>query len=100
MVLLPGSSGRFSVQTRQREDYEPADRPVKFYEFLLCIMTQALVGVGRYLHIAPAMPAAIMSIALLMAISLWKLLVPPRFSATRGAFLLAGVICIALLFPP
>jgi hypothetical protein len=37
------------------------------------------------------------SIALLMGMSLWKLLVPPRFSATRCAFILIGLLSIVLL---
>lgn len=85
------------MQTRRREDYEPADRPVRFYESLLSIVTLLLVLAALYTHFSAAMPAAAASITVLMVVSLWKLLTPPRFSATRGGFVVACLIFIVVL---
>jgi hypothetical protein len=44
--------------------------------------------------------AAAVSIALFIALALGKLLVPPRFSATRSAFVFIGLLCLFLLWNP
>jgi drug/metabolite transporter (DMT)-like permease len=81
-------------------DYEPADRPIRWYEFALCLVTQLLVFACRWTPNPLLEYTAIASTTALMATALWKLLLPPRLSATRCAFVLIGLIGIVLLFLP
>jgi hypothetical protein len=85
MALLPPSGRRVSVHTQQREDYEPVDKAARLYEKLVCLAAQLLtIGVVGT-HNRPVGLAAAASAVLLIALSLRKLLVPPRFSKrTRG----------------
>ena len=82
----------------RHEPYEPADRPVRFYELALCLVIQLLLLVEQRTQSYPLKLATALSLALLLALSLWKLLVPPRFSATRSAFVLVSLIGLFLLF--
>lgn len=82
----------------RHEPYEPADRPVRFYELALCLVIQLLLLVEQRTQSYPLELATALSLALLLALSLWKLLVPPRFSATRSAFVLVSLIGLFLLF--
>ncbi len=95
------------------ERFEPVEKPVKWQEFLLCFITQFLTHLATQMHSPVAQTAALVSVAVLMGISLWLLLAPPRFSATRGSFILAGwfasyssltlscgLLCLLLLHMP
>ncbi len=82
------------------ERFEPVDKPVKWQEFLLCFITQFLTYWATQTHSPVAQTAALVSVAVLMGISLWLLLAPPRFSATRGSFILVGLLCLLLLLDP
>lgn len=85
------------VDTEQRQAFEPAERPVQIYESALCFATQLLAFATLWTHNRLVEIVAASAVALLLAMSLWKLLSPPRLSATRCAFLLIGIVCIALL---
>lgn len=100
MSLLLSGSRRFGVYTQQGEEFEPVDKPVRFYETLLCFTAQLLIFGALETHYRAAELAATASVALLLAVSLWKLLVPPRLSVTRCAFVCIGLICVVLLFVP
>jgi hypothetical protein len=88
------------LQTQPHEPsvpYEPTDRPVRFYELVVCFVAQVLLLAEQKTHSQGVELAAMSSFALLLALSLWKLLVPPRYSTTRCAFVLIGVLCLVLL---
>ncbi len=82
----------------QREEFEPADKPVRFYETMLCATADALLFVDRLADTRVVELAATAPAVVLIAVSLWRLLVPPRFSVTRCAFVLVGLLCLVLLF--
>ncbi len=85
------------MRRARSQEFEPADRPVQLYESLLCLLAQGLVFASRATHAPLVERRAGAAIALLLIMSLWKLLLPPRVSATRCAFLLIGLICIVVL---
>jgi hypothetical protein len=70
------------------------------YETGLCLAAQLLAFVALTTHYPAVELAAAVSMALLIALSLWKRLVPPRFSAMRGAFVFIGLLCLFLLWNP
>jgi hypothetical protein len=80
--------------------FEPADRPVRWQESLLCLVTQLLTFLATWTHSPVAQTVAYVSILALMGLSLWLLLAPPRFSATRCAFIMCGLFCLVLLLEP
>ena len=88
------------MHTQRHEQFEPADKPVQFYELALCLVAQLVVfaSLGTHNHVFELTATA--SVASLLALSLWKLFVPPRFSATRGAFVLISVLCVVVLGAP
>jgi cell division protein FtsW (lipid II flippase) len=88
------------VDAERPGEFEPADRPVQWYETAVCIAAQFLTFLSLGAHNRVVELAAGACIALLVIMSLWKLLVPPRFSATRGAFVLLSLICVWLLIHP
>jgi hypothetical protein len=88
------------VHTQQREDFEPVDKAVRLYEMGLCLAAQLLANAAMSTHSRAVKLAAVASMVLLIALSLWKLLVPPRFSATRGAFVFVGLLWLFLLWNP
>src|SRR5262249_4201471 len=94
--LLSGS-GEDSVQKRERGEIEPADRPVRFYETALLVVAGALIAFALGTQNRPATLAAIAADGLLLAVSLWKLLAPPRFSTRRCANVIVGFLFMALL---
>jgi hypothetical protein len=85
-TLLPYSGRRFGVHIPQpeEEEYEPVDKPVRFYEAGLCFGAQLLMLAAMATHYPAVDLAAATSAILLIALSLWKLVVPPRFSVMRG----------------
>lgn len=86
------------MHTQRHEPYEPADRPVRFYEIALCLVTQILMLVEQRTQSHLLEMAAASSLAVLLVLSLRKLLVPPRYSATRTVFVLVSIIGLFLLF--
>ena len=60
-------------------------------------MAQVLLLAEQKTHSQGVELAAMSSFALLLALSLWKLLVPPQYSATRCAFVLISILCLVLL---
>jgi hypothetical protein len=58
------------VSTTQREECEPADKPVRFYETALCIAAQLLLIVALTTHIRAAALAATVSAAVPIVVSL------------------------------
>lgn len=86
--------------TQRHEEYEPADKPVRLYEYVLCAAPQVLWFVWQGTHSPITRLGAVVAIVLLLAVSLWKLLIPPRFSATRCAFVLLALIGIVLVVHP
>jgi hypothetical protein len=73
---------------------------MRLYELVLCLGAQLLVFAELWTHYRAAELAATASVALVIAVSVWKLLAPPRLSVTRCAFVLIGLICVVLLFMP
>jgi hypothetical protein len=88
------------LDTQQRDDFEPVDKPVMWYETVLCLAAQLLALAALSTHYRAVELAAAAWLALLIALSLWKLVVPPRLSATRCAFVFAGLIWLFLLWHP
>jgi hypothetical protein len=99
MALLP-LRRRFGLDTQQRNDFEPVDKPLRFYETGLCLAAQLPAFVALRTHNPSVELAAAVSMALLIALSLWKLVMPPRFSATRVAFVFVGLLYLFLLWNP
>lgn len=81
------------MPTPQRDDYEPVDKPVRFYEYLLCLVALSLLIAAGWTQSRAAEIAAAASFALLIVVSLWNLLAPPRLSLTRCGFLFVGLWC-------
>ncbi len=81
----------------QDEDLGPVDKPVRPYEIALCIAALLLVGAALRAHFPAAEFTGMALVVLLIASSLWKLLVPPHLSETRCAFVLIGLLCLSLL---
>ena len=98
--MLPPSGRRVGVHTQQREDFEPVDKPMRLYETVLFLAAQVLAIAALSTHSRAVELVAVASLALLIALSLWKLLVPPRLSATRCAFVFAGLLWLYLLWHP
>src|SRR5262249_4418106 len=94
IVLLPPSGRRVGVHTQQRKDVEPIDNPVRLYDIGLCAAAQLLTFAAQSTHSRAVELAAAASLVLLIALSLWTLLVPPRYSATRVAFVFVGLLCL------
>jgi hypothetical protein len=67
---------------------------------VLFLAVQLLAIAALSIHAYAVELAAAASMALLIALSLWMLLVPSRLSATRCAFVLAGIIYRFLLWHP
>ncbi len=86
------------MQKRERGRIEPADRPVPLYETALFVVAGALIAFALGTQNRAATLAAIAADALLLAVSLWKLLAPPpRLSTTRLARVMVGLSFMALL---
>jgi hypothetical protein len=98
--LLPPSGRRVGVHIPQPEEYEPVDTPVRFYEKLVCLAAQLLTIGALGTHNRAVELAAAASAVLLIALSLWKLFVPPRFSMDRSVFVFIGLLCLFLLWNP
>lgn len=98
MALLQSSNGRFELDTQQGERFEPVDKPVRLYESLLNGAAQLLTFAFLWTHYQLWQLVATVAVAVLMGVALWKLLAPPRFSATRGAFVFTGLLCLVLLY--
>jgi hypothetical protein len=88
------------VHTQQHEDFEPVDKPVRLYETVLFLAAQLLAIVALSTHSRAVELAAVALLALLTALTLWKLVVPPRLSATRCAFVFASLLWLFLLWHP
>lgn len=86
-----------SVRTQPHEEFEPADKPVRWYENVLCAIMQALWFLYIFTHVPVARLGTVVAIGLSLAVSLWKLLFPPRLSATRCAFVLIAILGIVLV---
>ena len=86
------------MDTQQGERSEPIDKPVRFYESLLNIAAQLLTFAFLWAHYQLWQLVATVAVAVLMGVALWKLLLPPRFSAKRSAFVVAGLLCLFLLY--
>jgi hypothetical protein len=106
IALLPAGRRSDTLNTNQPQESEPIDRPVQWYELALLVIAELLAAAA--LGDVPQLPsqaahsriveiAAITAAAVLLVVSLWKLLLPPRLSATRGAFVVIGLISIYLL---
>ena len=78
------------MDTRQRKELESFDKPVRFYETLLCSAANQLTIAGWMTQGHAIELAAIGLFAVLMALSLWMFLVPPRYFATRAAFVVVA----------
>jgi hypothetical protein len=77
---------------------EPADKPVRFYENVLFVLSQLLWIASDYTGVLAVELVGAGVVAILTAVSVWKLLVPPRLSTTRGAYVVAGLVDGFLLF--
>ena len=97
IVMLLSGSGRVNLNTRQREGLEPVDKPVRLYEIGLFLVVAALYIAAMLTHHPTIEFTAAAATGLLIAICLWNLFVPPRFSATRSAFLCIGFLYLFLL---
>jgi hypothetical protein len=86
------------LDTPPSKPFEPVNKPVQMHELLLNVATQLLTLVYLWTRIPTWRLVATTVVALLLGLSLWKLLVPPRFSATRVAYVIWGLICLALLY--
>ena len=86
------------MDTQQGERYEPLDKPIRFYEKLLNVAAQWLTFAFLWTHYQAWQLVATVTVAVLMGVSLWKLLAPPRYSATRIVFVIAGLMCLVLLY--
>jgi hypothetical protein len=86
------------LDTQQGEEFEPIDKPVRFYENLLNVATQLPTFAFVWTHYQPWQLVATFAAAVLMGVSLWKLLAPPRFSATRCVFVVVGLLCLFMLY--
>ncbi len=87
------------MHTQQGEQFEPVDKPVRPYETVLFAVAMLLVMAAQStLYQAVELAAAVAVALLMLALPLWQLFVPPRFSSTRGAFVLMGVISLWLLW--
>lgn len=91
------AAGGVGLHTQRREEFEAADKPVRFYETALCFVAQVLFFARVWTRSTVfALPAAT-AFALLIVISLLKLLVPPRLSATRCAFIWISILALVVL---
>lgn len=82
----------------KRDEFEPADRPVRAYETLLCMAMNAALFSVYWWHVRPAEVIAGVLACILIVVALVKLLLPrPRFSATRGAYVFLGLLALVLL---
>ena len=88
------------MRAERRDPFEPTDRPVQFYEYLVCLSSQLLLFAWEHTSIRGFWLGSFAAVALLVGMSLWKLLLPPRFSATRGAYIVVSAIAMVLLFSP
>ncbi len=95
-MLLSGSGG-LDLNTRQRGELEPVDKPVRLYEIGLLFVVAALYIAAMLTHHPATELAGAAATGLLIATCLWNLFVPPRFSATRCAFLCIGLVYLFLL---
>lgn len=86
------------MDTQQGERFEPTDRPVRLYEYLLNGAAQLLTFVLLWTHLQTWRLVATVTVAALLGVALWKLLAPPRYSATWGAFVVCGLMCMILLY--
>lgn len=82
----------------KHDEFEPADRPVRAYETLLCMAVNAALFSVYWWHPRPAEIITAVLACILIVVALVKLLLPkPRFSATRGAYVFLGLLALVLL---
>jgi hypothetical protein len=91
MAPLLIRSREVAMPAQRRDAFEPVDKPVKFYESMLLYTAEVLWLAAVFTHSRVAEIAAAASLALLIAVSLWKLLMPPRLSVTRCVSVFVGL---------
>lgn len=85
------------MNSQQRSQFEPVDKPVRLYEVGALFVAGAMYIVALLTQYRAIELAAVAAESLLIITCVWNLLAPPRFSVTRCAYLCIGLVCLILL---